>query len=157
MMHSPPRQQFSSYQVAPLGMGTRLAAFMGVTDLVFLAYWTMSLLQLSGLIQVPPSLMYKDYNVPTVIAWNWSFFPVDLVFSITGLWAINLARQGNRQWIPIAIISLCFTFVAGLMAVSYWIILRQFDLGWFLPNLTLVIWPLFFIPSLIRRAADSRL
>ncbi len=35
------------------------------------------------------------------------------------------------------------------MAVSYWAILREFDASWFLANLTLVIWPLFFMRRLL--------
>jgi hypothetical protein len=94
--------------------------------------------------------MFADYTVPSVVAWNWSFFPLDLAFSIIGLAAVHASRKGNPIWQPLALISLVLTVVAGGMAVTYWAILRQFDLAWFLPNLLLLIWPLFFIPRLVR-------
>jgi hypothetical protein len=48
-----------------------------------------------------------------------------------------------------AMISLCLTFVAGLMAIGYWTILGEFDPAWYLPNLALAVWPLFFLPGLL--------
>ena len=35
------------------------------------------------------------------------------------------------------------------MAVSCWAILREFDPSWFIANLSLVIWPLFFMRRLM--------
>jgi hypothetical protein len=87
------------------------------------------------------------------VAWNWSFLPVDLAFSILGLAAVRAARRGNPIWRPLALLSLAFTMVAGGMAVSYWTLLGEFDPSWFLPNLALVIWPLFFLPGLVRDLA----
>jgi Family of unknown function (DUF5360) len=149
-----PSRTVPPHQSTANAMSPLLAVCMSVTDVVFLAYWTMSLLEVFGVIEVPPSLMYKDYDIPMVIAWNWSFFPVDVIFSMSGLCAVILARRGDRRWLPIAIISLCFTFVAGLMAIGYWVLLQEFDPSWFLPNLALVIWPLFFIPRLIHQASN---
>ena len=59
------------------------------------------------------------------------------------------ARRGDQAWRPFAIVSLTLTMAAGGMAVSYWAILREFDPSWFLANLALVIWPLFFMRRLM--------
>lgn len=136
-------------------MTKRLAGFLLFTDIVFLAYWTAMVLDLAGLISLPPSVMYKDYDDPRVIAWNWSFFPIDVLFSITGIAAVHFARRGNPIWRPLAILSLCLTFVAGFMAIAYWTLLAEFDPAWFLPNLGLAVWPLFFIGGLVTGAAQA--
>ena len=132
------------------GMPPSLKLALSITDLAFIAYWIAAALSLVKVIEIPPSLMFADYTVPSVVAWNWSFFPLDLAFSIIGLAAVHASRKGNPIWQPLALISLVLTVVAGGMAVTYWAILRQFDPVWFLPNLLLVIWPLFFIPRLVR-------
>jgi hypothetical protein len=43
-------------------------------------------------------------------------------------------------------VSLVLTSVAGGMALAYWVVLGYFDLFWWLPNLVLLVfplWPLF--------------
>ena len=122
-----------------------------VIDVLFIAYWTLAALIEFGLVQVPRELMYADYDQARVIAWNWSFLPIDLVFSVVGLAAVTAARLGNAIWRPLAIISLTLTIAAGGMAISYWSILGEFDPSWFLPNLALVVWPLWFLPGLVRQ------
>lgn len=130
-------------------MSRSLAAALAVTDVMFLAYWLMAGASTAGLIDIPAALMYAGYDQPRVVAWNWSFFPLDLAFSITGLFAVAAHRRGDPLWKPLALISLTLTSVAGLMAVGYWTLLAQFDPSWFLPNLTLAVWPLFFLPGLV--------
>tara|TARA_R110000868_G_scaffold70819_7_gene208031 strand:+ start:32757 stop:33146 length:390 start_codon:yes stop_codon:yes gene_type:complete len=127
-----------------------------MTDVLFLAYWALSALNLIGIIHIPPDAMYSDYTQPRVVAWNWSFLPVDIVFSCLGLSAVAASRRGYAIWRPLALLSLAFTIAAGGMAISYWIILSEYNLSWFLPNLALVIWPLFFLPSLVRDTQESR-
>ena len=127
-----------------------LALALTTTDLLFLLYWSVSGLAQMGIIHVPGAWMYAHYDQPQVVAWNWSFLPVDLAFSTLGLSAVAAARRGDTIWRPLALLSLAFTMVAGGMAISYWAILREFDPTWFLPNLALVIWPLFFLPGLVR-------
>lgn len=136
-------------------MTQRLAGFLLFTDIVFFVYWTAMVLDLAGLISLPPSVMYKDYDDPRVIAWNWSFFPIDLLFSVTGIAAVHFARRGNPIWRPLAIVSLCLTFVAGFMAVAFWTLLAEFDPAWFLPNLGLAVWPMFFIGRLVVGVAQA--
>lgn len=137
-------------------MSWRLSWALRITDVLFLLYWAAALGDLFGLFELPAQLMYAGYREPQVAAWNWSFFPLDIGFSVLGLWAVRLARAGNQLWRPIALVSLVLTLVAGLMAVAYWTILKQFDPSWFLPNLALLIWPLFFLPGLVRETAAAR-
>ena len=132
-----------------------LALCFTITDLLFLLYWSVSSLTQLGLIHIPSAWMYTHYDQPQVVAWNWSFLPVDLTFSILGLSAVAAARRGEVIWRPLALLSLAFTMVAGGMAISYWAILREFDPTWFLPNLALVIWPSVFLPGLVCAAGTA--
>ncbi len=130
-------------------MPRSLAIAITVTDVAFLLYWTVSALALVGVLQIPAEWMYANYERPDVVAWNWSFLPMDLAFSFCGLKAVAASRRGDPSWIPLAIVSLTLTMAAGGMAVSYWAILGEFDPSWFLSNLALVIWPLFFFRPLL--------
>ena len=121
-----------------------------MTDVAFILYWMVAVLLELNIVQVPREVMYADFDQPRVIAWNWSFLPIDLVFSVVGLASVNASRRGNAIWRPLAIISLTLTIAAGGMAISYWTILGEFDPAWFFPNLALVIWPLLFLPRLVR-------
>jgi hypothetical protein len=56
-------------------------------------------------------------------------------------------------------LSLALTSCSGLMAISFWAIRGDFDLSWWLPNLFLLVYPLFFLPGFLRSAtggADKR-
>ncbi|MEM7020597.1 MAG: DUF5360 family protein [Pseudomonadota bacterium] len=134
-------------------MSRSLMTWILITDTVFILYWTMAALLEFGLLSIDPNLMYADYGLPRVVAWNWSFFPLDIIFSLIGFAAVSASRRGEPIWRPLAIISLTLTMTAGGMAVSYWAILWEFDPAWFLPNFGLVIWPLFFMPRLVRESA----
>ncbi|MEM7002191.1 MAG: DUF5360 family protein [Pseudomonadota bacterium] len=130
-------------------MSPSLRWLLAITDLLFLLYWSLAALSALNVVQIDPALMYADYDNPRVIAWNWSFFPLDVVFSLVGLYSIRAWRRGAPSWRPLALISLTLTMTAGGMAVSYWALLGEFDPAWFLPNLALLIWPLFFLRGLI--------
>jgi hypothetical protein len=108
-------------------MSRQLSSFLLATDILFLAYWTLSLAAQTHIITIPQNLMYTGYDQPRVIAWNWSFLPIDLLVSLTGITAVTLAHKQNPIWRPLAIMSLCFTITAGLMAISYWTLLAEFD------------------------------
>ncbi len=54
-----------------------------VTDIGFLLYWFMSAFGL-----LPEASLYKDSANPILVAWNWSFAPVDLAASVTGIVAL---------------------------------------------------------------------
>lgn len=136
---------------SPLGRMPRTLAFLlAITDVTFLLYWSMTSLAELSVIHVPSEWMYADYNQPQIVAWNWSFFPLDVVLSIVGLSAVAASNRSSSLWRPLAVISLTLTSVAGGMAISYWVLLRQFDPSWFLPNLALCIWPLIFLPGLVK-------
>ena len=136
-------------------MNSPLKIVITLTDVAFILYWSVAALSEFDIVQVPPNLMYADFDNPRVIAWNWSFLPIDLMFSVVGLAAVNASRLGNPIWRPLAIISLTLTMAAGGMAVSYWALLGEFDPVWFIPNLALVVWPLWFLPRLVRDSAAS--
>lgn len=128
-------------------MRKSLAVALVVTDVLFLLYWSAAGLDQAGVVDLPHAWMYADHDQPRVVAWNWSFLPVDLAFSALGLAAVRAARRGDPIWRPLALLSLALTMVAGVMAVGYWLLLAEFDPAWFLPNLALVLWPLLFVRS----------
>ena len=139
------------------GMSRPLRYLLTLTDVLFILYWSMAALLELGVVDISQDLMYADYNNPRVVAWNWSFFPLDIIFSIVGLAAVRADAVGMPIWRPLTIISLILTMTAGGMAVSYWAILGEFDPSWFLPNLLLLIWPVFFLQKLVRETASFEL
>jgi hypothetical protein len=136
-------------------MKTSLRLWILITDIGFLLYWAVSGLALIGVITLSSDWMYGGYDDPRVVAWNWSFLSIDLPFSLLGLVAVAAERAGNPVWRPLAILSLAFTIAAGAMAVSYWALLQEWNPSWFVTNLTLVIWPLFYLPGLVRGTAQD--
>ena len=60
-----------------------------------------------------------------------------------------LPRLG-RSWRNLALVSLTLTSCSGLMAVCFWTFRGDFDPGWWLPNLFLLIYPLWFIDNIYR-------
>lgn len=122
-----------------------LKYFFLLVDIGFIAYWSITALHL-----LPPQYLYNDYANPILVNWNWSFFPLDIFISATGLYSIYLHSKQNDLWKKIALISLVLTCVSGLQAVSYWTLSGERDLTWWIPNLFLLVYPLFFIPKLIR-------
>jgi hypothetical protein len=129
---------------APRAM-KRLRYFFLVTDVGFIAYWLVTLAAV-----VPDSYLFKDYHNPILHAWNWSFLPLDLMISFTGLVSLYLLKRNNPAWHGLALTSLVLTFCSGLQAVSFWAIRRDFDISWWLPNLYLLLYPLFFIPGFLK-------
>lgn len=85
------------------------------------------------------------------MAWNWSFLPLDLLVSATGLTGVWLHKNGDRRWRGLVLISLVLTSCAGLQAISFWAIRGELDLTWWLPNLFLLLYPPFFVPGLLRQ------
>lgn len=131
-------------------MSLPLRFALSITDVFFLIYWAFAALDALGVIAIPADWLYANAHEPRVVAWNWSFLPLDLAFSATGIAAVRLAARDNPLWRPLALISLVLTMVAGGMAVGYWTLLGEFDPAWFVPNLVLLVWPLLFIGRLIR-------
>jgi hypothetical protein len=126
----------------------KMKPFMLVTDVGLLTYWAVSALVLLGLDIVPEAYLFKDYHEPIMKAWNWSYFPLDVVLSACGLLSLRRYRLGDPSWRILATFSLSLTFCAGLMAVSFWTIRLDFDPVWWIPNLFFVMWPCFFLPRL---------
>ncbi len=131
----------------------RMKPLLIVTDVGFIVYWAVSLPLLLGQDVVPASWLFKDYHDPIVYAWNWSFFPLDMVLSACGLLAVRRHSAGDPSWQPLAAFSLALTFCAGFMAVSFWAIRLDFDPAWWGTNLFLAIWPCLFLPQLTRATA----
>ncbi len=125
---------------------TRLRPFFLIVDIGFILYWAITLLGI-----IPSENLFQDYANPLLVAWNWSFLPLDLLISATGIASLALYARQRALWAPLALISLTFTFVSGLQAIAFWTIRGDFDLAWWAPNLFLMIYPLFFIPGLLRQ------
>jgi hypothetical protein len=122
-----------------------LKFFFLFVDISFIAYWTITALHL-----IPAEYLYNDYTNPILVNWNWSFFPLDIGVSSTGLYSVYLANQRQEKWRIFALISLVLTSISGLQAISYWALAREFDMTWWIPNLFLLLYPLFFLPKLMR-------
>ena len=133
--------------LTPHRLPCALRAHLWITDLGFLVYW---LTVFSGLL--PPEWAYKDHDLPVMVAWNASFAPLDLLASFSGLVALRLLRQGDRRAQIIVPISLSLTFAAGLLAVVFWTLRGDFEPGWWLPNLYLILWPLWALRQWWTRA-----
>lgn len=130
------------------GLRPLLKVLMTATDLGFLAYWAVT-----GLHLLPGEWLFKDHANPILQAWNWSFLPLDLAISGTGLGALWLVRRGDARGLPLALVSLAFTVCSGLMAVAFWTLRGDFELAWWLPNLFLLLYPLPFFPRLVRETS----
>lgn len=116
-----------------------------LTDIGFIAYWTITALEL-----FPPEFLFNNYKNPILVAWNWSFMPLDIIASIFGLAALKYDFQ-EKISTQLKVISMCLTSCAGLMAISFWAIIGDFELFWWLPNLYLLAWPILFLPILIKK------
>ena len=107
-----------------------------ITDIGFIVYWSISTLGI-----LPAAWLYKDHDNPIMTAWNASFAPMDLMASVLGLSGLIAYRRQRPSWRPLILASSSLTFCAGLTAVSFWALRRDFELSWWLPNLYLAIWP----------------
>jgi hypothetical protein len=121
-------------------------ALTTATELGMVAYWVLAGAMVLDWVRVDPSLMYSNYENPLVVAWNWSFFPIDIAFAAIGL----MARFGSQHGLlrlkmetTAAVLMLC----AGLMALSYWTMTGEFSLTWWGMNLWLVLLGLFNLIS----------
>jgi hypothetical protein len=121
-----------------------LKPFFLVTDLGFILYWLITLLGL-----IPAAYLFKDYHNPLLVTWNWSFLPLDLLVSASGLGSLALERRGDPRWRGLALVSLVLTACSGLQALAFWSLRADFDLAWWVPNLYLLIYPFAFIPRLL--------
>ncbi len=109
-----------------------------IVDLGFLTYWLVIWSKL-----VPDEFMFKDYTNPILQAWNWSFLPLDLLVSFSGLLAFRYWKKQNPVWQPIFIVSLSLMFCAGLQAIAFWWIRGDFEWSWWIMNFVLIVIPIF--------------
>ncbi len=110
-----------------------------ITDFSFIFYWFITYFKL-----IPEEYLFKDYKNDLVVIWNWSFFPLDIFISLTGLTSIYFSKKQKLSEFLI-LISLVLTFCSGLQAISYWVIAKDFDLSWWIPNLYLLLYPIYFL------------
>lgn len=111
-----------------------IRVLLTITEVAMVAYWVLAGAMSWGLLHIPPYWMYSNHEDPAVVAWNWSFLPIDMLFATTGLVARYVPRASRR----LADVSLTLMFCAGLMALSYWTIRREFDAFWWAANAWLV-------------------
>lgn len=100
-----------------------LGPFLLFTDLGFIVYWSVTAFGL-----IPAEYTFAGYHDPALVAWNWSFLPLDLLVSATGLTGVWLHKNGDRRWRGLVLISLVLTSCAGLQAISFWAIRGELDL-----------------------------
>ncbi|MFP3390395.1 YvaD family protein [Brevibacillus sp. SIMBA_040] len=129
----------------------RLRPFFWLTDVGFVVYWLITFLEV-----LPKQYMYQDYTDTNLVAWNLSFFPLDIFISLTGFASLYAYHKGKGSWQQLALLSLVLTFCSGLQAIAFWAFKADFDWSWWIPNLYLLIYPLFFLPRFMReRSAVS--
>ena len=138
------QRMFSTPDILPRGLRT---CFL-IVDFGVIIYWTVV-----GFKLIPPRWTFKDYADPILIDWNWSFLPLDVLIALTGLCSLLLAGQRSRQSLSLALLSLGFSFCAGLQALSFWVLRGDFTWAWWLPNLFLLLYPLPFLLGMVRRNA----
>jgi hypothetical protein len=129
-----------------------LKIIMLTTDLGFIAYWGITIAHV-----IPPESLFNDYTNPIMVHWNWSFLPLDLFISATGLTSLVLLHRRKTVWRQFAIMSLVLTFVSGLQAIAFWAIAGDFNMSWWLPNGFLLAYPLIFLPRLIMQGSSQQL
>ena len=122
-----------------------LKYFLLINDIGFIVYWLITILHI-----IPEAYLFKDYNDTIMVAWNWSFFPLDMCISFSGISSVILYKRKNPLWSRIALISLVLTFCSGLQAVSFWFLRSDFDIVWWISNLYLLVYPFFFVRKLIK-------
>lgn len=127
---------------------------MLLTDLFFILYWAAT-----AFAWFPPEILFQDYHDPMVTAWNWSFLPLDLLISASGLASLLLAGQTKemrrRLGERLMAVSLTLTVCSGLMAIAFWTIRGDFDAAWWLANGFLLLFPLPALASLVAGATPK--
>ncbi|GAB08617.1 hypothetical protein GOARA_013_00610 [Gordonia araii NBRC 100433] len=123
-------------------MKTRKALLV-ITDIGLIVYWALTAL---GIISVG--------NGEWINAWNWSFFPLDLLAIIAGLmW--SLLPKKHRWATPMYATALAFTHAAGLMAISFFVLYGTWDASWWLVNLWLALMPIGLAVISMRKRPDE--
>jgi hypothetical protein len=55
-------------------------AIVWIIDIGFIVYWFLIIFR-----ALPPEAMFEGYELREVQAWNWSFFPLDILAAVTGI------------------------------------------------------------------------
>ena len=121
------------------------------TEIGMGVYWILAAFSAFGIVEIPAEYLYSDYQNPKVVAWNWSFFPLDLIFIVSGIAAFCTDGSSARK-AELFQLGLTAMFCSGLMAISYWVILCEFDPIWWGANIWLMCLPVLAYVSL--RKAD---
>lgn len=119
-------------------------ALLLVTDLGFLLYWALSLGHV-----LPTEWLFRDHADPMMQAWNLSFLPLDLAVSATGLASLAMRARCPGSSRALLLLSLVATSISGLQAIAFWAVRSDFELGWWAPNVFLLLWPLPFIARMV--------
>lgn len=107
-----------------------LLVYLLLIDFGLLFYWLIAMNEF-----FPAEWLFKSYDDPIVSAWNWSFLPLDLLASFMGLIGIwTIQRQRQRLGERLILIGLTLCFCAGLMALSFWALMGDFDWFWWGAN-----------------------
>ncbi|PJZ70698.1 hypothetical protein CH373_07145 [Leptospira perolatii] len=122
-----------------------LKPFFILVDFGFILYWL-----ITAFGWIPDEYLFPDYKNATMVIWNWSFLPLDLFVSATGIYALRLHAKKDARQNQFAILSLAFTSASGLQAISFWMIQGWFDWFWWFPNLFLLIYPIPFLFYFVR-------
>lgn len=130
-----------------------IKALLTLTEVGMLLYWAIAGLSAMGFLAIPPDWMYSDYRNPVIIAWNWSFFPIDVIFAVSGLIATfgHMKPQSRER---LQIFALTLMFCAGLMAISFWVIRGSFSPFWWGVNIWLMLLPCLTFASYSREKGD---
>ena len=117
---------------------------MATTDVAFAIYWILTAV---GLVSVGGSAH--------VVAWNWSFLPLDAPAIAAGLaWAIM--PKNHPASMPVLAAALTLTHAAGLLAISCFALTGPWDVTWWLVNLWLMLMPIGIAVSTIVVSLKTR-
>lgn len=108
-----------------------------LTEGGMILYWVFASLVALDVLMVAPEYMYWDYANPSMVAWNWSFLPIDALFAVAGLYG-RFGKTSVLGRIILSTFSLSLMFCAGVMAISFWLVVGSFDPFWWSMNLWLV-------------------
>lgn len=116
-------------------------SFLVATDLGLLAYGVLTAL---GVISVGKE--------DVLVAWNWSFLPLDVLAIAAGL-AWSLLPVKHPWATPMYATALALTHAAGLMAISFFVLWGTWDASWWLVNLWLALMPIGLVLMSVRSRA----
>jgi hypothetical protein len=142
-MARPKQRMFSAPDLLPPGLRT---CFL-VVDIGFIFYW--------GLVafdHIPRAWLFKNHDEPLLMDWSRSFMVLYALIACTGLLSLYLAARRSGKALPMALLSLAFSFCAGLQALSFWTLRSDFSWIWWLPNLFLLLYPLPFLLFIVKRS-----